>query len=101
MKNDSGDIGRNKLVHLPIDGVLDLHTFNPRELKGLLADYLSACRGKGIYEVRIIHGKGSGTLRKTVHSLLERLPEVSSFRLAGGDEGGWGATIVLLSRDEW
>jgi DNA-nicking Smr family endonuclease len=83
-------------VELPIDGVLDLHTFRPGDVKELLPDYLSACREKGILQVRVIHGKGSGMLRKTVHSILGRLPIVASFRTAGEDAGGWGATIVIL-----
>jgi DNA-nicking Smr family endonuclease len=83
-------------VVIPIDGVLDLHTFNPREVKDLVPDYLAACRDRGILHVRIIHGKGTGNLQCTVHSILARLPEVVSFRLAGEDGGGWGATIVIL-----
>lgn len=88
----------NMPVELPIDGALDLHTFNPREIRDLLPDYIAACRQKGIFEIRIIHGKGTGTLRKTVHSILGKLPGISSFRLAGEDGGGWGATIVVLER---
>ncbi len=85
-------------VELPIDGILDLHTFNPGDVKELLPEYLSACRGKGIFEIRVIHGKGTGTMRKTVHSILEKLPGVASFRIAGENVGGWGATIVILDR---
>ena len=85
-------------IELPIDGVLDLHTFSPKDVKGLLQDYLSACREKGIFEIRVIHGKGTGTLRKTVHSLLEKMPEVVSFRTAPEDAGGWGATLVQLKQ---
>jgi len=83
-------------IEIPIDGVLDLHTFNPREVKDLVPEYLSVCRGKGILQVRIIHGKGTGALQRTVQSILSRLPYVASFRLAGEDGGGWGATIVVL-----
>jgi DNA-nicking Smr family endonuclease len=84
------------LIDLPIDGTLDLHTFRPSEVKELLADYVAACRERGILEVRIIHGKGTGALRKTVESALSRMPEVSSFRLAAGDSSGWGATVAVL-----
>lgn len=83
-------------VELPIEGALDLHTFRPRDIKELLPDYLNACRGKGLYHVRIIHGKGTGALRQSVHAILGRLPEVESFHLAGEQSGGWGATIVHL-----
>ncbi len=83
-------------VELPIDGVLDLHAFSPREVGELIPDYLSACMQKGIYQVRIIHGKGKGILRSRVHSILRKQREVESFSLAGEDAGGWGATIVHL-----
>jgi len=83
-------------VELPIDGVLDLHTFHPREIKELIPEYLAACRERGIMEVRLVHGKGTGALRETVHAVLKRLPQVVSFRLAGEEAGGWGATLVVL-----
>lgn len=84
-------------VILEIDGELDLHTFSPRELKTLIPDYLEECRKKGIRQVRIVHGKGTGNLRRSVHSLLEGNPLVRHYRLAGSDLGGWGATLVLLA----
>lgn len=83
-------------VVLPIDGVLDLHAFSPRDVKHLVPDYLALCRERGILQVRIIHGKGTGTLQRTVHALLQRLPEVASYRLAEESGGGWGATVVTL-----
>lgn len=83
-------------IQLPIDGVLDLHTFNPRDIKDLIPEYLEACRQRGILQVRIIHGKGRGVLRQTVHSLLAKHPHVRSFTLDHPQHGGWGATIVYL-----
>ena len=85
-------------VIIPIDGVLDLHTFLPRELGELVPAYLVACRQKGIFSIRIIHGKGKGALRRSVHAILSRLDTVAAFRPAGEDEGGWGATLVELKR---
>jgi len=83
-------------IQLPIDGVLDLHTFHPREVKELVLDYLAECRARGILRVRIIHGKGIGQLRQTVHAILQKHPDVASFNLAREHFGGWGATIVHL-----
>lgn len=86
-------------VEIPIDGVLDLHAFRAEEVKTLVPDYLEECRRRGIYDVRIIHGKGTGALRRTVHSLLARNPIVASFRTADLSGGGWGATEVVLRRE--
>jgi dsDNA-specific endonuclease/ATPase MutS2 len=85
-------------IQLPIDGVLDLHTFAPRDVKNLVVDYLDSCLEKGILQVRIIHGKGIGNLRRTVHSILSKHPDVTSFTLDHPQYGGWGATIVYLRK---
>ena len=82
-------------VHIPIDGVLDLHMFLPKEAASVVDEYILACMEKGIYEIRIIHGKGKGVLRRTVHSLLERHPHVLHFSLDTGPSG-WGTTLVKL-----
>ena len=89
----------NESLEFPIDGTLDLHTFRPDEVRDLVKDYLDECRARGIRQVRIIHGKGVGTLRETVHATLKQVPDVQSFRLADEEAGGWGATIVLLRND--
>lgn len=83
-------------VELPIDGTLDLHTFAPREVKDLVPDYLAECRSRGILQARIVHGKGTGALRETVHAVLGRLDYVEDFGLAGSGGGSWGATLVRL-----
>ena len=84
-------------VELPIDGTIDLHAFAAREVPSLLAEWIEACRARGILEVRIVHGKGTGQLRRTVESLLARSPAVLSFRAAGESGGGWGATLATLA----
>jgi DNA-nicking Smr family endonuclease len=86
-------------VRIPIDGVLDLHAFRAEEVKNLVPDYLEECRRRGIYQVRIIHGKGTGALRRTVQSLLRRNPQVLSFKSAGLGGGDWGATEVVLKKE--
>jgi DNA-nicking Smr family endonuclease len=83
---------------LPIDGVLDLHTFRPQDLGDLVPDYLAECRARGILQVRVIHGKGTGQVKRSVHAILSRLPDVASFNEAGPHFGGAGATIVNLRR---
>lgn len=83
-------------VKIPIEGVLDLHTFHPKDVKDLVPEYLLECRSQGIFHVRIIHGKGTGTLRKIIHSILEKDPHVLHFQTALYEGGSWGATEVEL-----
>lgn len=83
-------------VELPIDGELDLHRFRPRDVPELVNDYLDACHERGILQVRIVHGKGIGALRETVHRALEKRDDVARFRLDSETGSGWGATLVEL-----
>ena len=90
--------GPDEPAEVPIDGTLDLHAFRPAEVPSLLAEWMEACRARGILEVRVIHGKGTGALRRRVESILSRSPAVESFRAADETAGGWGATLVVLRR---
>jgi dsDNA-specific endonuclease/ATPase MutS2 len=83
-------------VEIPIDGVLDLHTFRPKDVKDLVPEYIGECLSRGLTEIRIIHGKGTGTLKTIVQSVLKKDPRVAGFSDAGIDAGGWGATVVQL-----
>jgi DNA-nicking Smr family endonuclease len=94
--SDAATTSEGGAVPLPVDGVLDLHTFRPQDVKHVVEDYLQACRERGIFEVRIIHGKGVGELRRTVHSFLKTCLLVESFADASQLFGGLGATIVRL-----
>jgi DNA-nicking Smr family endonuclease len=83
-------------VAIPITGELDLHNFRPQEIASLLDDYFAECRKRGIGRVRVVHGKGTGTLRETVHAHLRRSPAVAGFGLGDETSGSWGATLVRL-----
>jgi dsDNA-specific endonuclease/ATPase MutS2 len=89
----------NKPLAIPITDELDLHTFLPAEISHLLDDYFAECRLRGLLRVRVIHGKGTGTLRATVHAHLRRSTAVASFATGDENSGGWGATIVILKPD--
>ena len=84
------------MIEIPIEDSLDLHTFHPRDVKELVTDWLHEVQSRGFAEVRIIHGKGIGQLRRIVHGVLDRHPAVESYRLAEEGRGGWGSTIVKI-----
>lgn len=86
-------------IEIPIDGVLDLHTFRPKDVPDLLNDYLDACLELGLYSIRIIHGKGQGLLKRRVQSILHKHQMVRSYRDAPPEAGGWGATLVELKKN--
>lgn len=83
-------------VRIPIEDVLDLHTFAPREIKTLVADYLDEAARAGFREVRLIHGRGTGVQRQIVRAVLAAHPLVESFGDAPPDRGHWGATVAVL-----
>lgn len=91
--DDDWDPERPVVVEL--GDTLDLHMFRPGDVKDLVPDFVDEAAAKGRAEVRIIHGKGTGSLRRSVHALLGRHPRVASYRLAD-DRSHWGATIVVL-----
>ncbi|MCJ7615667.1 MAG: Smr/MutS family protein [Desulfobacterales bacterium] len=86
-------------VIIPIEDVIDLHTFHPKDVPDLLKDYFSACIDKGIFSVRVIHGKGKGILKKRVREILSENLMVESFRDTSPGAGGWGATLVELKKN--
>ena len=83
-------------IQIPIEDVLDLHTFRPKDIADLLENYFDECIKAGIFSVRVIHGKGKGIQKKQVHRILQKNPQVKSFKDAPPEAGGWGATLVEL-----
>jgi DNA-nicking Smr family endonuclease len=82
-------------IQIPINGILDLHMFSPKDAASVVKEYIRSCLEKKIYEIRIIHGKGKGVLRETVHALLKKHPDVIEYKLDSGPSS-WGATLVFL-----
>lgn len=83
-------------VALEVGDVLDLHSFPPREVAGLVRDYLDLAAERGYAQVRIVHGRGIGVQRETVRRILARDPRVEAFGDAPAEAGGWGATWARL-----
>ena len=98
MNSTNKEEGFFDAVEIPIDGFLDLHMFAPKDATSVVDEYITECLEAGIHEVKIVHGKGKGILRRTVHSFLKRHPKVMSYSLDGGSSS-WGATIAHLKDD--
>lgn len=96
--SSAADPDNDAPVEYPITDVLDLHAFAARDTKAAVEAYLEAASERGFHHVRIIHGKGIGVQREMVRKVLERSPLVAGFRTAPEEAGGWGATLVRLSK---
>ena len=83
-------------IQIPIEDVLDLHTFRPQDIADLLENYFDECLKADIFSVRVIHGKGKGVQKKQVQRILQKNPRVKGFKDAPPEAGGWGATLVEL-----
>jgi DNA-nicking Smr family endonuclease len=81
-------------VRIPIEASLDLHTFEPRDIKSVVEEYVSAAWARGLREIRLIHGRGRGVQRGIVQQALERHPLVVAFWDA--PETHLGATVARL-----
>jgi dsDNA-specific endonuclease/ATPase MutS2 len=81
---------------IPIEDRIDLHAFLPKEIPSVVEEYLEEAVRAGYRQVRIIHGRGTGTQRQAVRAVLSRHPLVESFHDAPPEAGGWGATVAVL-----
>ncbi|MBW2107688.1 MAG: 16S rRNA (guanine(527)-N(7))-methyltransferase RsmG [Deltaproteobacteria bacterium] len=98
MKDDRLGNGTNGRPAWPVQDVLDLHAFSPKDVQSLIEEYIYSCHQAGLYNVRIVHGKGKGILRERVRALLRRHPVVTRIAQAPGSAGGWGASLVEIKR---
>jgi dsDNA-specific endonuclease/ATPase MutS2 len=83
-------------IRIPVTDVLDLHSVPPRDVKGVLEEYLIEARRLGFGALRIIHGRGIGVQREMVRQILAKTEFVADFRDAPAEAGGWGATLVTF-----
>ncbi len=84
------------VVHVPITDRFDLHPFRPQDIGSVVREYLREAAAKGFTRVVLIHGKGKGVLRRTVHAVLAKHPLVAGYEMAGERGGQWGATVATL-----
>lgn len=82
---------------MSVNPELHIRRLKVDEALPMIDPYLNAAFMSNLETVRIIHGKGTGILRKVVHDMLSRHPLVKSFRLGDYNEGSYGVTIVELS----
>jgi len=83
---------------LPIEGVLDLHAFEPRDVRSVVDEYVRAAVKTGLTEIRLVHGRGTGLQRGIVQAALERHPLIEAFWDA--PESHLGATVAVLKTHE-
>ncbi len=84
----------NVPFHLPIDGLLDLHAFAPRDVRSVVEEYVVEAHAAGLREIRIVHGRGTGVQRGIVQATLDRHPLVAEFW--DDTASHLGATIARL-----
>jgi dsDNA-specific endonuclease/ATPase MutS2 len=93
---ETGDASSHETpINLATTDTIDLHTFRPKDVPSVVAEFLNAASEAGITQVRIVHGKGIGVQRRIVREVLANDPRVTWFGDAP-DASGWGATIARL-----
>ena len=83
---------------MEITDSIDLHAFNPKDVKAVTENYLREAYNKGFRVVKIIHGKGIGVQKEIVRKILSETDFVESFKSAPEFSSSWGATIVNFYR---
>jgi len=86
--------GTAKSLHISTE--IDLRGMMPEEATSAVEKYLDDAFLASLSTVTLIHGKGTGALRKIIHTLLKRHPHVKEYRLGRYGEGEAGVTVVTL-----
>ena len=97
-KNPSVSIRQNadRALRASASRELDIRGLETLEAESVVENFLSAAVMGHLDTVTIIHGKGTGALRKAVHAVLRRNKAVKDFRLGVYGEGESGVTVVTL-----
>ena len=80
-----------------VDRELRLRHLTVDEALFKLDQYLNAAFMAGLFSVRIVHGKGTGKLRRAIHDALAKHPLIKSHRLGDYGEGDYGVTVAELA----
>ncbi len=80
----------------PLEREIDVRGQSAEEGLAMVERFIDRASIAGGAELRIIHGKGKGILKREIEEFLKRSPLVESYRIGEPREGGWGATIVLV-----
>jgi DNA-nicking Smr family endonuclease len=94
--SDLSDLSEDGLFRIPVTDVLDLHSVPPRDVRGVVEEYLLEARRLGFRALRIVHGRGISVQREIVRGVLARTSFVAAYGDAPPEAGGWGATVVTL-----
>lgn len=83
-----------------VSGECNVIGMRVEEALSVIDKYLDSAMFSKMYNIRLIHGHGTGALRSAIHQYLKRNKHVESYRLGGEGEGGLGATVVVLKHGE-
>lgn len=95
-KSEVGSIPRGGSMTM-LSSRIDLHGKNVDEALWELGAKIDDAFMSGVHQLEIIHGKGTGTLRKAVIDYIKNHPSIASYRMGKATEGGIGATIATLN----
>ena len=93
----TGDADEALPGFIRVTDVLDLHGFFPEQVPEIVEAFIENALELQLYELRIVHGKGRSKLKWAVRKVLKLHSNVIYFGDAPPEQGGWGATIVVIN----